>query len=158
MKKLVSILMALVIVVAFTNLIPSSASAATSTVTQKVKYGSGYGIVNRKDMKGSTINTTTYFTANQYGIAVNEVTQKVESASLPISVKKEGTKIVTRASHGSSEIAKTRGSFNVKTPGYQGISYIYFDIDLETYIKVKSIDKKNKIVTIEITRLDRQSW
>ncbi|NGY88683.1 hypothetical protein F6Y05_37495 [Bacillus megaterium] len=142
MKKIVSILMALVIVVAFTNLIPSSASAATSTVTQKVKYGSGYGIVNRKVMHGSTINTTTYFTANQYGIGINEVTQKVENVSLPMSVKKDGTKIVNKASHGSSEIAKTRGSFSGTTLGYQGVGLLSFDIDLETYIKVKSIDKK----------------
>lgn len=160
MKKLFSILVVFVFTIMFVNGFSSSANAAVikaSTLTQTIKYGNGYTISN--DYQSATfgyapLNTTTYFTANQYGIAITDVTQKTGLVGWPYSATKNGTKIATRASHGSSEIARSYGNFTVKymkVPKF-GASITTTDYRLQTFIQVIGINKANRTLKVKVTR------
>lgn len=139
-------------IILFGGFATSASAKVLSTQTQTLKYGN-YVVINNyqaANLGNAYLTTKSFFYANQYGIAFTDVTQN-QQYFWPYKATSEGTKIYQKASHGPKETATTYGDFNVEY-FIGAVPVTSTNWRSKSTVRVLSIDKKKKTVTVEIKR------
>ncbi|MBT2723030.1 hypothetical protein [Bacillus sp. ISL-46] len=126
------------------------ASAAPSGTLYKTPYGT-YSFSTSYDVSESgsgwaTLKLNTFITVNDKGVTITKATQTYNTM-YPYYVKNKGTSVPVKYSSTSTQSAYAYGKYEVKFNPSSKIKKPWTSIDqVTTSFKVKSIDKKNKIV------------